>query len=207
MTVITRIGRDHIIISDDYEDINDDDYESRRRSRIPYNTLTVNKANNNTSNYCPQCKRATTGGKLVNLLYDKELSAFICRVCSYVRYVNPTNRNEMSSPGSTTATESGIPTLDGLTEQQALERETGGVGRKKPIIRSIGDPRLRSQYSSSSCTNRGFGDGGDGIQADAETRAWAQNHNASIVAYSEKVLQDSNNVVSSKELKWRDNRF
>jgi mannose/fructose/N-acetylgalactosamine-specific phosphotransferase system component IIB len=42
---ITRIGRDHIIISDD--DINDDDYESRRRSRIlPYNTLTVNKVNN-----------------------------------------------------------------------------------------------------------------------------------------------------------------
>lgn len=39
---------------------------------------------------------------------------------------------------------------------------------------------------------------------DAETRAWAHNHNASIVAYSEKVLQDSNNVVSSKELKWRD---
>lgn len=34
--------------------------------------------------------------------------------------------------------------------------------------------------------------------------AWAQNHNASIVAYSEKVLQDSNNVVSSKEVKWRD---
>ena len=46
-----------------------------------------------------------------------------------------------------------------------------------------------------------------GIQADAETRAWAHNHNASIVAYSEKVLQDSNNVVSSKELKWRDNKF
>ena len=104
------------------------------------------------------------------------------------------------SPGSTT-TEPGIPTLDGLTDQQALERESGG-GRKKPIIRSIGDPRLRSQYSSAS-SNRRFGDGG-GIQADAETRAWAQNHNASIVAYSEKVLQDSNNVVSSKELKWRD---
>jgi hypothetical protein len=107
------------------------------------------------------------------------------------------------SPGSTT-TEPGIPTLDGLTEQQALERESGGV-RRKPIIRSIGDPRLRSQYSSSSTANRRFGDGsGAGIQADAETRAWAQNHNASIVAYSEKVLQDSNNVVSSKELKWRD---
>jgi hypothetical protein len=192
---ITRIGRDHIIISDD--DINDDDYESRRRSRIlPYNTLTVNNANNTSNNYCPQCKRGTTGGKLVNLLYDKELSAFICPVCSYVRYVNSTNRNEMS-PGSTT--ESGIPTLDGLTDQQALERERGGV-RKKPIIRSIGDPRLRSQYSSAI---RRFGDG-SGIQADAETRAWAHNHNASIVAYSEKVLQDSNNVVSSKELKWRD---
>jgi hypothetical protein len=193
---LTRIGRDHIIISDD--DINDDDYESRRRSRIPYNTLTVNNANN-TSNYCPQCRRGTTGGRFVNLLYHKELSAFICPVCSYVRYVNPTNRNEMS-PGSTT-TEPGIPTLDGLTDQQALERESGGV-RRKPIIRSIGDPRLRSQYSSSAA-NRRFGDGG-GIQADAETRAWAQNHNASIVAYSEKVLQDSNNVVSSKELKWRD---
>ena len=154
MTITTRIGRDHIIISDD--DINDDDYESRRRRRIlPYNTLTVNKANNNTSNYCPQCKRGTTGGKLVNLLYHKELSAFICPVCSYVRYVNPTNRNEMS-PGSTT-TEPGIPTLDGLTDQQALERESGGV-RRKPIIRSIGDPRLRSQYSSSSA-NRRFGDG------------------------------------------------
>ena len=198
MTITTRIGRDHIIISDD--DTNDFDYESRRRSRIPYNTLTVNKANNNTSNYCPQCKRATTGGKLVNLLYDKELSAFICPVCSYVRYVNPTNRNEMSPLGSTT-TESGIPTLDGLTEQQALERESGGR-RRKPIIRSIGDPRLRSQYSSSS--NHRFGDGNGGIQADAETRAWAHNHNASIVAYSEKVLQDSNNVVSPKELKWRD---
>jgi len=74
------------------------------------------------------------------------MSAFICPVCSYVRYVNPTNRNEMS-PGST-STEPGIPTLDGLTDQQALERESGG-GRKKPIIRSIGDPRLRSQYSSS----------------------------------------------------------
>jgi len=108
----------------------------------------------------------------------------------------------MSSPGSTT--EPGIPTLDGLTDQQALERESGV--RKKPIIRSIGDLRLRSQYSSSSSSaNRRFGDGG--IQADAETRAWAQNHNASIVAYSEKVLQDSNNVVSSKELKWRDNKF
>ena len=203
MTIITRIGRDHIIISDD-DDINDDDYESRRRSRIrPYNTLTVNKANNNTSNYCPQCKRATTGGKLVNLLYDKELSAFICPVCSYVRYVNPTNRNEMSPPGSTTI-EPGIPTLDGLTEQQAVERKSGGVGRK-PIIRSIGDPRLRSQYSSSASANRRFGDGdGGGIQADGETRAWAQNHNATIIAYSEKVLQDSNNVVSSKELKWRD---
>lgn len=196
---ITRIGRDHIIISDD--DINDD-YESRRRSRIPYNTLTVNNANN-TSNSCPQCKRGTTGGKLVNLLYHKELSAFICPVCSYVRYVNPTNRNEMS-PGST-ATEPGIPTLDGLTEQQALERESGGR-RRKPIIRSIGDPRLRSLYSSSSANLR-FGDSGNGIQADAETRAWAHNHNASIVAYSEKVLQDSNNVVSSKELKWRDNKF
>jgi hypothetical protein len=204
MTIITRIGRDHIIISDDGDINDDDDYESRRRSRIrPYNTLTVNKANNNSSNYCPQCKRATTGGKLVNLLYDKELSAFICPVCSYVRHVNPTNRNEMSPPGSTTATEPGIPTLDGLTEQQALERETGGVRRKKPIIRSIGDPRLRSQYSSSS-SNLRFGDGGGvDIQADAETRAWAQNHNASIVAYSEKVLQDSN-IVSSKELKWRD---
>ena len=198
MTIITRIGRDHIIIGDD-DDINDDDYESRRRSRIPYNTLTVNKANNTSNNYCPQCKRGTTGGKLVNLLYHKELSAFICPVCSYVRHVNPTNRNEMS-PGSTT-TEPGIPTLDGLTEQQALERESGG--RKKPIIRSIGDPRLRSQYSSSA--NRRFGDGGGGIQADAETRAWAHNHNASIVAYSEKVLQqDSNNVVNSKEVKWRD---
>jgi hypothetical protein len=197
---ITRIGRDHIIISDD--DINDDDYESRRRSRIlPYNTLTVNKVNNKSNNYCPQCKRGTTGGKLVNLLYDKELSAFICPVCSYVRYVNPTNRNEMS-PGYTT-TEPRIPTLDGLTDQQALQRESGGAGRK-PIIRSIGDPRLRSQYSSSS-SNLRFGDGGGGgIQADAETRAWAHNHNASIVAYSEKVLQDSNNVVSSKELKWRD---
>ena len=108
----------------------------------------------------------------------------------------------MSSPGSTT--EPGIPTLDGLTDQQALERESGV--RKKPIIRSIGDPRLRSQYSSSSASWR-FGDSGGGIQADAETRAWAQNHNASIVAYSEKVLQDSNNVVSSKELKWRDNKF
>ena len=196
---ITRIGRDHIIISDD---IDDDDYESRRRRRIPYNTLTVNNANKKSNNYCPQCKRGTTGGKFVNLLYHKELSAFICPVCSYVRYVNPTNRNEMS-PGSTT-TEPGIPTLDGLTDQQALERESGG-GRKKPIIRSIGDPRLRSQYSSSAA-NRRFGDGGGGIQADAETRAWAQNHNASIVAYSEKVLQDSN-VVSSKELKWRDNKF
>jgi hypothetical protein len=123
-------------------------------------------------------------------------------VCSYVRYVNSTNRNEMS-PGSTT--QPGIPTLDGLTDQQALERESGG-GRRKPIIRSIGDPRLRSQYSSSAA-NRRFGDGSGGIQADAETRAWAQNHNASIVAYSEKVLQDSNNVVSSKELKWRDNKF
>jgi hypothetical protein len=194
---ITRIGRDHIIISDD--DINDDDYESRRRSRIlPYNTLTVNKVNNKSNNYCPQCKRGTTGAKLVNLLYDKELSAFICPVCSYVRYVNSTNRNEMS-PGSTT--QPGIPTLDGLIDQQALERERGGV-RRKPIIRSIGDPRLRSQYSSASA-NRRFGDG-SGIQADAETRAWAHNHNASIVAYSEKVLQDSNNVVSSKELKWRD---
>jgi len=198
MTIITRIGRDHVIINDDI----DDDYESRRRSRrIPYNTLTVNNANKNTSNnYCPQCKRGTTVGKLVNLLYDKELSAFICPVCSYVRYVNPTNRNEMS-PGSST-TEPGIPTLDGLTDQQALERESGGV-RRKPIIRSIGDPRLRSQYSSSSA-NRRFGDGGGGIQADAGTHAWAQNHNASIVAYSEKLLQDSNNVVSSKELKWRD---
>ena len=205
MTIITRIGRDHIIISDD-DEINDDDYESRlRRSRIrPYNTLTLNKANNNTSNYCPQCKRATTGGKLVNLLYDKEMSAFICPVCSYVRYVNPTNRNEMSPPGST-ITEPGIPTLDGLTEQQALEREGGG-GRRKPIIRSIGDPRLRSQYFSSAA-NRRFGDSDSGIQADAETRAWAQNHNASIVAYSEKVLQGSNNVVSSKEIKWRDNKF
>ena len=194
MTITTRIGRDHIII----DDINDD-YESRHRSRIRYNTLTVNNANK-ISNYCPQCKRATTGGKLVNLLYDKELSAFICPVCSYVRYVNPTNRNEMS-PGST-ATEPGIPTLDGLTDQQALEHESGV--RRKLIIRSIGDPRLRSHYSSA---NRRFGDGGGGIQADAETRAWAQNHNASIVAYSEKVLQDSNNVVSSKELKWRDNKF
>src|SRR5215210_2107042 len=200
MTITTRIGRDHIIISD--EDINDDDYESRRRTRrIPYNTLTVNNANN-TSNYCPQCKRGTTGGRFVNLLYHKELSAFICPVCSYVRYVNPTNRNEMS-PGSTT-TEPGIPTLDGLTDQQALERERGGV-RRKPIIRSIGDPRLRSQYSSASA-NRRFGDSGGSIQADAETRAWAHNHNASIVAYSEKVLQDSN-FVSSKELKWRDNKF
>lgn len=108
------------------------------------------------------------------------------------------------SPGST-ATEPGIPTLDGLTtDQQALERESSG-GRRKPIIRSIGDPRLRSQYSSSAA-NRLFGDSG-GIQADDETRAWAHNHNASIVAYSEKVLQDSNNVVSSKELKWRDNKF
>jgi len=135
-----RIGRDHVINND-----NGDDYESRRRSRMPYNTLTVNNANN-ISNYCPQCRRGTTGGKFVNLLYHKEMSAFICPVCSYVRYVNPTNRNEMS-PGSTT-TEPGIPTLDGLTDQQALERESGG-GRKKPIIRSIGDPRLRSQYSSS----------------------------------------------------------
>jgi hypothetical protein len=99
--------------------------------------------------------------------------------------------------------EPGIPTLDGLTDQQALERESGGR-RRKPIIRSIGDPRLRSQYSSASA-NRRFGDT-SGIQADAETRAWARNHNASIVAYSEKVLQDSN-VVSSKELKWRDNKF
>jgi hypothetical protein len=189
----TRIGRDHIISDDDIND----DYESRLRwSRIPYNTLTVNNANN-TSNYCPQCKRATTGGKLVNLLYDKELSAFICPVCSYVRYVNPTNRKEMTPD---TSAEPGIPTLDGLTDQQALERESGE--RRKPIIRSIGDPRLRSQYSSSA--NRRFGDGGGGIQADAETRAWAQNHNASIAAYSEKVLQDSNNIVSSKELKWRD---
>jgi hypothetical protein len=197
---ITRIGRDHIIISDD--DINDDDYESRRRSRIlPYNTLTVNKVNNKSNNYCPQCKRGTTGAKLVNLLYDKELSAFICPVCSYVRYVNSTNRNEMS-PGSTT--QPGIPTLDGLTDQQALERERGGV-RRKPIIRSIGDPRLRSQYSSASA-NRRFVDSGGGIQADDETRTWAHNHNASIVAYSEKVLQDTN-VVSSKELKWRDNKF
>jgi hypothetical protein len=198
MTITTRIGRNHIIISDD--DTNDDDYEIRRRRRLlPYNTLTVNKANN-TSNYCPQCKRGTTGGKLVNLLYHKEMSAFICPVCSYVRYVNPTNRNEISPGSTTTTTEPGIPTLDGLTDQQALERESGGR-RKKPIIRSIGDPRLRSQYSSSSA-NRRFGD--DNKQADAETRAWAQNHNASIVAYSEKILQDSNNVVSSKELKWRD---
>ena len=80
------------------------------------------------------------------------------------------------------------------------------------MIRSIGDQRLRSQYSSSSSSaaNRHFVDGGGGgiIQADAETRAWAQNHNASIVAYSEKVLQqDSNNAVSSKELKWKDNKF
>ena len=200
MTIITRIGRDHIIISDD-DDINDDDYESRRRSRIrPYNTLTVNKVNNKSNNYCPQCKRGTTGAKLVNLLYDKELSAFICPVCSYARYVNPVNRKEMT-PG--TSAEPGIPTLDGLTDQQALQRESGGAGRK-PIIRSIGDPRLRSQYSSSSAANRRFGDGGGAIQADAETRAWAQNHNGSIVGYSEKVLQDSNNVVSSKELKWRD---
>jgi hypothetical protein len=190
-----RIGRDHFINND-----NDDDYESRLRSRIPYNTLTANRGgDNNRNNYCPQCRRGTTGGKLVNLLYHKEQSAFICPVCSYVRHVNPTNRNEMS-PGSST-TEPGIPTLDGLTDQQALERESGGV-RRKPIIRSIGDPRLRSQYSSSAA-NRRFGDGG-GIQADAETRAWAQNHNGSIVGYSEKVLQDSNNVVSSKELKWRD---
>ena len=200
MTITTRIGRRHIIPSDD-DDIYDDGYESRRRSRrIPYNTLTVNNANN-TSNYCPQCRRGTTGGKFVNLLYHKEMSAFICPVCSYVRYVNPTNRNEMS-PGSTT-TEPGIPTLDGLTDQQALERESGG-GRKKPIIRSIGDPRLRSQYSSASA-NRRFRVSG-GIQADAETRVWAQNHNGSIVAYSEKVLQDSS-IVSSKELKWRDNKF
>src|SRR5215208_2181243 len=190
-----RIGRDHVINID-----NGDDYESRLRSRIPYNTLTANRGgDNNRNNYCPQCKPGTTGGRFVNLLYHKELSAFICPVCSYVRYVNPINRNEMS-PGSTT-TEPGIPTLDGLTDQQALERESGG-GRRKPIIRSIGDPRLRSQYSSSAAIRR-FGDG-SGIQADAETRAWAHNHNASIVAYSEKVLQDSNNVVSSKELKWRD---
>src|SRR5215210_7566122 len=161
-----RIGRDHVINND-----NDDDYESKLRSRIPYNTLTGNRGgDNNRNNYCPQCKRGTTGGRFVNLLYRKELSAFICPVCSYVRYINPTNRNEMSSPGSTTA-EPGIPTLDGLTDQQALEHERGG-GRRKPIIRSIGDPRLRSQYSSSSAANRRFGDGGGGIQADAETRAW-----------------------------------
>src|SRR5215208_6036177 len=180
-----RIGRDHVINID-----NGNDYESRLRSRIPYNTLTANRGgDNNRNNYCPQCKRGTTGGRFVNLLYHKELSAFICPVCSYVRYLNPTNRNEMSSPGST-ATEPGIPTLDGLTDQQALERESGV--RRKPIIRSIGDPRLRSQYSSSSSSaNRRFGDGGGGIKADAETHAWAQNHNASIVAYSEKVLQDS----------------
>ena len=67
-----------------------------------------------------------------------------------------------------------------------------------------GDPRLRSQYSSASANRRFVNGGGNGIQADAETRAWAHNHNATIVAYSEKVLQDSNNVVSSKELKWRD---
>jgi hypothetical protein len=130
MTITTRIGRDHIIISD--VDINDDDYESRRRSRIPYNTLTVNNANNISNNYCPQCKRGTTTvGKFVNLLYHKELSAFICPVCSYVRYVNPTNRNEMS-PGSIATTEPGILTLDGLTDQQALERERCG-GRRKNL--------------------------------------------------------------------------
>jgi hypothetical protein len=190
-----RIGRDHVINND-----NDDDYESRLRSRVPYNTLTANRGgDNNRNNYCPQCKRGTTGGRFVNLLYHKELSAFICPVCSYSRYVDPVNRKEMT-PG--TGAEPGIPTLDGLTDQQALERESGV--RRKPLIRSIGDPRLRSQYSSSAA-NRRFGDGG-GIQADAETRAWAHNHNASIVAYSEKVLQDSN-LVSSKELKWRDNKF
>jgi hypothetical protein len=130
MTITTRIGRDHIIISD--VDINDDDYESRRRSRIPYNTLTVNNANNISNNYCPQCKRGTTTvGKFANLLYHKELSAFICPVCSYVRYVNPTNRNEMS-PGSIATTEPGILTLDGLTDQQALERERCG-GRRKNL--------------------------------------------------------------------------
>jgi hypothetical protein len=188
---MVRIG-DHIINNDDNSN---DDYESRRRNRrIPYNTLTTNRGDNssNNKNYCPQCLRSGTVGVFVKLLYLKEQSAFICPSCSYLRYVNPTNRNEML-PGSfaTNADEAGIPSLDGLTDQQALDRNN-----RKPIMRSINNPRSRSEFSTAS---RHL-DSNLTQQPDKEFKDWAEKNNYQIVEYKE-IMPKDNNTLSSREMR------
>jgi hypothetical protein len=72
-----------------------------------------------------------------------------------------------------------------------------GRGRKL-IIRSICNPQMRSQYPS----NRFRGEGV--VQADAESRKWAEQNNASIVSYQEFIPANIEKAVSSKELKLKD---
>jgi hypothetical protein len=81
----------------------------------------------------------------------------------------------------------GIPTLDGLTDQN-IERSS------RPLVRSIGDARARSQYAS----NRRFRD--NGMQIDRETREMAERMGASVTAYRE-ILPQDNKTVTSKELR------
>jgi hypothetical protein len=170
--------------------------DTRRRERVPSNVLSLNRGNSSGRQYCPECQRRS--GMTVAFVYHKELSSFVCPTCGSMRSVNPLNRSEMA-PNSTVQ-QSAIPSLDGMTDSQAYQHDTGAGRRSKPIMRSIGNAHERSQYSSE---NRGFDNYNDAaLRADKETRQWADANNATIVYYEEYIPRD-NQTASSEELRKR----
>jgi hypothetical protein len=171
--------RDYIIRHGTYDHLVDDSRRPRR------NILSTNRSGGgNATQYCPECKQHK--GRLINLVFYKDLPAYVCTNCSYTRYVDPVSRKEMAHGTSSDAC--GIPTIDGLTDQN-VERSS-----RRPMVRSIGDARARSQYAS----NRRFRD--NGMQIDRETREMAERMGASVTAYRE-ILPQDNKTVTSKELR------
>jgi ssDNA-binding Zn-finger/Zn-ribbon topoisomerase 1 len=167
--------RDYIIRHGTYDHLVDDSRRPRR------NVISTNRSGGSTAQYCPECKQHK--GRLINLVFYKDLPAYMCTNCRYTRYVDPVSRKEIA-PGTTS--DPGIPTLDGLTDQN-VERSS------RPMVRSIGDARARSQYAS----NRRFRD--NGMQIDRETREMAERMGASVTAYREILPPQDNKTVTSKE--------
>lgn len=173
---------------------NDADDSSRRRDRVPTSIIRTSKDGIG-SHTCPDCMRRPVGSQIVKMTYNKEVQAFVCPVCWGMRTVNPLNRTEMQ-PGTATPSDA-IPSLDGLSEQDAVAKHLEGRTRRKPIVRSIGNVHERSQYASQSVfhTNNPF-------NADRETIEQAERMNATIVDYKEWIPYDDQ-TASSEELRKR----
>lgn len=188
-----RIGN-HIIRDDATAD-NNNNNNNRHRDRVPTAFIRTNKDRSGNNNHiCPDCMRRAVNSRIVKMIYNKEVQAFVCPVCWGTRTVNPLNRNEMQ-PGTANPIDA-IPSLDGLSEQDAIAKDLGKP-RSKPIVRSIGNAHKRSQYSSQSAfyTDNPLG-------ADRETLEQAERMNGVVTDYKEWIPTDDNTfTTSSNELR------